>query len=63
MNELEEWCLLAYGNVRFYNERSKMCHNQKIRQVKKFNKGDQVLLYNFQLIPRKLKSRWFKPSL
>ena len=46
LNELEEWCELAYENVRLYKERTKKYHDQHIKETRQIKEGDQVLLYN-----------------
>ena len=63
MNELEEWRLIAYDNVKLYKERAKQSHDKVIKHAKAFKEGDQVLLYNsrLRLFPSKLKSRWSGP--
>jgi len=63
LNELDEWRALAYENSRIYKDKVKQYHDKKIKQDKKFEKGDQVLLYNtrLRLFLGKLKSRWLGP--
>jgi len=46
LNELDEWRTLAYENSRIYKDKVKQYHDKKIKKDKKFEKGDQVLLYN-----------------
>lgn len=60
LNELDEWRTLAYENPRLYKDKIKVYHDQRVRQDKKSEEGDQVLLYNARLrpFPCKLKSRW-----
>ncbi|XP_075101141.1 uncharacterized protein LOC107795375 [Nicotiana tabacum] len=62
VNELEELRLEAYENARIFKEKTKIWHDNLIRQ-KSFKIGDQVLLYNsrLRLFPGKLKSRWTSP--
>ena len=54
----------AYLNAKIAKERSKKWHDQMITG-KKFNEGDQVLLYDskLHLFPSKLKSRWKGPFI
>ncbi|XP_070020212.1 uncharacterized protein LOC142180872 [Nicotiana tabacum] len=62
VNELEELRLESYENARIFKEKTKIWHDNLIRQ-KSFIIGDQVLLYNsrLRLFPGKLKSRWTGP--
>ena len=62
MNDLEELRNEAYDNARFYKEKTKRWHDQKILR-REFKAGEQVLLYNsrLKLFPGKLKSRWSGP--
>ncbi|XP_075103703.1 uncharacterized protein LOC142178272 [Nicotiana tabacum] len=62
VNELEELRLIAYENARIFKDKTKIWHDNLIRQ-QSFQVGDQVLLYNsrLRLFPRKLKSRWTGP--
>nr|XP_016511782.1 PREDICTED: uncharacterized protein LOC107828907 [Nicotiana tabacum] len=62
VNKLEELRLVAYENARIFKEKTKIWHDNLIRQ-KSFQVGDQVLLYNsrLRLFPGKLKSRWTDP--
>ena len=64
INELEEIRNDAYLNSKIAKERSKKWHDQMITG-KKFNEGDQVLLYDskLHLFPGKLKSRWTGPFI
>ena len=64
LNELEEIRNDAYLNSKIAKEKSKKWHDQTITG-KNFNKGDQVLLYNFKLylFSGKLKSRWTGPFI
>ena len=64
LSELEEIREAAYENSRIYKECTKKWHDAKIR-IKKFKKGDQVLLFNsrLRLFPGKLKSRWSGPFM
>ena len=64
INELEEIRNDAYLNSKIAKERSKKWHDQMITR-KKFNEGDQVLLYDskLHLFPGKLKSRWTGPFI
>ena len=64
LNELEEIRNNAYLNAKIAKERSKKWQDQMITG-KKFNEGDQVLLYDskLHLFPSKLKSRWTGPFI
>lgn len=59
LDELEEFRLESFENVKFYKEKTKRWHDNLILH-KDFNVGDQVLLYNnrLRLFPEKFKSRW-----
>ncbi|XP_025670294.1 uncharacterized protein [Arachis hypogaea] len=48
LNELDEFILEAYENAKIYNERAKRWHDKKISK-RKFELGQQVLLYNSRL--------------
>ena len=63
LNELDEWRMMAYENLRIYKERTKWYHDRKIKHQREFREGDQYLLFNsrLKLFPRKLKSRWSGP--
>ena len=63
LNELDEWCQMAYENIHMYKEKSKLLHDSRIKHPKQFKEGDLVLLYNsrLRLFPRKLKSKWLDP--
>ena len=51
LNELEEWHLLAYKNVKLYKEWTKRYHDLHIRQARHFKEGNQVLLnHHFELL-------------
>ena len=62
LNELEELRNETYDNARIYKDKTKKWHNQQILR-RKFNAGDQVLLFNsrLRLFPGKLKSKWSGP--
>ena len=62
LNELEEFRYQAYENARLYKERTKKWHDKKI-SFKRFEPGQQVLLFNsrLKLFPGKLKTRWSGP--
>jgi hypothetical protein len=62
LNELEEFRMRAYENNAIYKERVKEWHDKKIIP-RKFQPGQQVLLFNsrLKLFPGKLKSRWSGP--
>nr|XP_009601215.1 uncharacterized protein LOC104096536 [Nicotiana tomentosiformis] len=59
INELEEFRLDTYENVRIFKEKTKMWHDRLIKP-KEFHEGEKVLLYNsrLRLFPEKIKSRW-----
>ncbi|XP_031099819.1 uncharacterized protein LOC116004019 [Ipomoea triloba] len=40
LNELEEWCLLAYETLKAYKERSKLYHDMHIKINKEFVVGE-----------------------
>ncbi|XP_061364998.1 uncharacterized protein LOC133308395 [Gastrolobium bilobum] len=62
LNELDEFRLSAYESARVYKEKTKKWHDKKIN-LKEFEPGQQVLLYNspLRLFLGKLKSRWASP--
>nr|GEV66643.1 reverse transcriptase domain-containing protein [Tanacetum cinerariifolium] len=62
LNELNELRDQAYENSLIYKERTKKLHESKIKN-RKFNVGDQVLLFNSRLkiFLGKLKTRWSGP--
>ncbi|KAJ8774225.1 hypothetical protein K2173_009656 [Erythroxylum novogranatense] len=62
LEQLEEFRLNAYKNVRIYKEKTKKWHDQHLRE-KYFEPGQLVLLYNsrLNLFPGKFKSRWSRP--
>jgi hypothetical protein len=45
LSELKEWGEKAYHNSRIYKERTKRCHDKRIKK-KEFAPGDKVLLFN-----------------
>lgn len=45
LNELDEWRTVAYENLRIYKDKVKWYHDQTMKQNKKFEEGNQVLLY------------------
>ncbi|XP_016510534.1 uncharacterized protein LOC107827836 [Nicotiana tabacum] len=59
LNEMEEFCFLAYENATMYKERMKFVHEKKILK-REFKSGDLVLLFNSRLkfFPGKFKSKW-----
>ncbi|KAD7478070.1 hypothetical protein E3N88_01206 [Mikania micrantha] len=63
LHELEELRDEAYARSWSYKERTKALHDRKLRGVKEFRKGDQVLVYDsrLRLFPGKLKSKWKGP--
>ena len=62
LDELEELRNEAYDNTKFYKDKTKKWHDQRILR-KEFKVGDQVLLFNsrLKLFPGKLKSKWSGP--
>ncbi|XP_016185546.1 uncharacterized protein LOC107627207 [Arachis ipaensis] len=60
INEVNEFWMAAYVNSRFYKEKTKLWQDKRIAS-RIFEPGQQVLLYNSKLFPRKLKSRWSGP--
>lgn len=63
INELDELRLEAYENSRIYKEKTKVWHDAKLKEFKKFFPGDKVLIYNsrYKFSPGKLRSRWSGP--
>nr|GEU63049.1 reverse transcriptase domain-containing protein [Tanacetum cinerariifolium] len=63
INELDRMRLNAYESSISYKERTKRWHDKWIKMSTKYEKGDNVLLFNLRLrlFPRKLKSRWYGP--
>ncbi|XP_024020635.1 uncharacterized protein LOC112091377 [Morus notabilis] len=64
LNELDEFWLQAYENIKLYKEMVKRWHDKRILS-RTFELGQQVLLFNsrLKLFPRKLKSRWSSPFM
>ena len=64
LNEMDEFRLEAYENVKLYKERTKRWHDKHLVR-REFKIGDKVLLFNsrLKLFPSKLRSRWSGPSL
>jgi len=62
LSELDEICLEAYENSKFYKEKTKKFHGSLIAR-KDFVVGKQVLLYNSRLglMGGKLRSKWVGP--
>ncbi|RDY07554.1 gag-pol, partial [Mucuna pruriens] len=62
LQELDELRLEAYENSRFYKQKVKHFHDQKILK-KEFQVGQKVLLFNsrLKLIAGKLRSKWEGP--
>ncbi|XP_070036243.1 uncharacterized protein [Nicotiana tomentosiformis] len=62
LNELDEFRLHTYENAKLYKEKTKRWHDKHI-QHRKFEQGQEVLLFNsrLKLFPRKFKSRWAGP--
>ena len=61
--ELEEWREKAYHNAKLYKEKTKRCHNHRIK-LKEFKQGDKVLLFNSKVMlfsEGKLRSKWKRP--
>ncbi|XP_022014263.1 uncharacterized protein LOC110913749 [Helianthus annuus] len=63
IHELEALRDAAYDRSWSIKEKSKALHDRKLRKLKEFKVGDQVLLFNsrLKLIAGKLKSRWSRP--
>ena len=63
--ELEEIRLAAYENSRFYKEKTKKFHDQKLVARKDFKVGQKVLLYKSKLgdMSGKLCSTWEGPYI
>ncbi|XP_076946899.1 uncharacterized protein LOC143618669 [Bidens hawaiensis] len=63
IHEVEELRDEAYARLWSYKERTKELHDRKLKRVKYFKCGDQVLIYNsrLKLFPGKLRSRWVGP--
>nr|XP_009776218.1 PREDICTED: uncharacterized protein LOC104226026 [Nicotiana sylvestris] len=59
LNELDEFRLHAYENVKLYKEKTKRWHEKHI-QHREFELGKEVLLLNsrLKLFPGKINSRW-----
>ena len=64
LNELDEFRMHAYENLKLYKEKLKRWHDQKIL-TRQFEPGQTVLLFNSRLkfFPGKLKSRWSGPFI
>jgi dTDP-4-amino-4,6-dideoxygalactose transaminase len=45
LSELDEWREKAYHNAKMYKERTKRCHDKRIK-TKNFTPRDKVLLFN-----------------
>ena len=62
--ELEEIRLAAYENSKFYKEKTKQFHDQKLVR-KDFKVGQKVLLYKSRLghMSGKLRSKWQGPFI
>ncbi|XP_022852248.1 uncharacterized protein LOC111373888 [Olea europaea var. sylvestris] len=62
LNELDKFRMEAYENAKLYKERTKKWHDMHI-QMRVFEVGQQVLLYNLRLklFPGKLRSWWSGP--
>ncbi|GJU69630.1 reverse transcriptase domain-containing protein [Tanacetum coccineum] len=65
LNELAELRDGAYENTRIYKERTKKCHDSRLRGDIDFKVGNKVLLYNscLKMYPGKLKSKWSGPNI
>ncbi|KAI3724961.1 hypothetical protein L1987_64729 [Smallanthus sonchifolius] len=63
LHELEELRDDAYARSWSYKERTKALHDRRLKGVKDFKCGEEVLVYNsrLKLFPGKLKSRWTGP--
>jgi len=61
--ELEEWREKAYHSAKLYKERTKRCHDKRLKK-KKFKPGDKVSLFNSRVKlfgHGKLRSKWEGP--
>ncbi|XP_076929863.1 uncharacterized protein LOC143594425 [Bidens hawaiensis] len=60
IHEIEELGDDAYARSWRYKERTKALHDRKLKKVKEFKCGDEVLIYNshLKLFPGNLRSRW-----
>ncbi|GJR32757.1 reverse transcriptase domain-containing protein [Tanacetum coccineum] len=65
LNELMELRDRAYENTHIYKERTKKCHDSRLRGDKDFKVGDKVFLFNsrFKMHQGKLKSKWYGPNV
>jgi len=65
LQELEEIRLAAYENSKFYKEKTKKFHDQKLVARKDFKVGQKVLLYKSKLghMSGKLHSTWEGPYI
>jgi hypothetical protein len=65
IQELDELQMNAYENSLFYKETTKKWHDDRIKTIRNFTKGDMVLLYNsrLKLFPGKLRSGWSGPYI
>ncbi|GJY26487.1 hypothetical protein Tco_0401213 [Tanacetum coccineum] len=63
INELDELKLNAYESSISYKERTKRCHDKRIKALNEYEKGDKVILFNssLRIFPGNLKSRWYGP--
>ena len=62
LSELDEWREKAYHNTKIYKERTKRCHDKRIK--KEFAPGNKVLLFNSRVKlfeHGKLWSKWKGP--
>ena len=64
LQEVEEIRLAAYENSKFYKEKTKQFHDQKLAR-KDFKVGQKVLLYNSRLghMSGKLRAKWEGPFI
>ena len=58
LSELDEWHEKAYHNTKIYKERTKRCHDKRIR--KEFTLGDKVLLFNSRVKLFRHEKLWSK---
>ena len=58
VHQPQEWREQAYESSKLYKEHTKRIHDSKLKGIKEFKVGDQVLLYNsrLHLFPGKLRS-------
>lgn len=65
LQELENVMLTTYEKSKFYKEKTKKIHDQKLVAKKDFNIGQKVVLYKSRIGPMsdKLRSKWKGPFI